>query len=72
MLYTPEVFNDKIPTSYGTYVPVKQTYVSKSLRKISETLDVKPNTTMCILCDAKSKLKVIRAGSMLWYSIPKR
>ena len=55
----------------GKYVPVKQTSFSKSLRKFTETLDIKPKTTLRRLCSAKSKRKAVREGSMLWSSIPK-
>ena len=45
----------------GTYVPVEQPNKRKPLHKFSETLDVKPKTSVHWLCAAKSKRKAIRA-----------
>ena len=72
MVSTPWVFPENIPMSYGPYVSIKQPKVRKSLRKFTTTLDVKPKTVIRRLCAAKSKRKEIRAGSNLWYNIPKR
>ena len=71
MVSTPEGFTDIIPMSSGPYMPVKQTNLRKPLRKFSETLDVKPTSSVCHLCAAKPKRNANRAVSMLWYSIPK-
>ena len=58
--------------SYGPSVTVKKPNASKSLCKISKTLNVKPNNSVRRLCADKSKRKAIRAGSMMCYIIPKR
>ena len=51
---------------------VKKTSARKSLCQFLDILDVKPKTSVCMFCAAKTKCKSIRAGSMLWYSIPNR
>ena len=71
MVSSPEVFNVSSPMPYGPSVLVKQLIVRKSLRQFSETLDVKPKTAIHGIYDSKSDRESIRAGSMLFPSIPK-
>ena len=68
---TPEEFTDKSPLSPDKSDPTKNSSSRKSLHQFSDALDVKNNIGVRRLVDAKSKRKDIRAGSILWSSIPK-
>ena len=71
MLSTTERFTGNVPILYGSIVTVNQTNARKPLHQFSETLDGKPKTDFWQLCTSKLMCKAIRAGSMLWSSIPK-
>ena len=53
MVSNNEGFTDNSPMSYGPSVTAKQPNASKSLLQLSETLDVKPKTSIHRLCAAK-------------------
>ena len=72
MVYTPEEFNYNSPMSLCTHFTVKKTNTRKSINQSTKVLDVKNKTAVHRLGAAKLKHKYIRAGIMLWYSIPKR
>ena len=69
---TPEVFTENRTILDSQYVTVKSPSARKSLRHFLETLEVKPKTSVCRFCAAKSKHKEIRPVSMLCSSIQKR
>ena len=58
--------------SPSQYMAVKKSSARKSLPQCLDTLEFKPNTYVHKVCDTKSKCKAIRAGIMLWSSIPNR
>ena len=72
MVSTPELFTYNSPMSPSQSVTVKNLSAIKSLRQFLDTFEVKPMTDVRRFYAAKSKRKAIRAGSMLWFSIPKR
>ena len=72
MVSTPEESAGNSSMSSVKYVPVKQPSARKLLHQFTETLDFKPKNYFLRLCAAKLNSRVIRAGSVLWYSIPKR
>ena len=60
MVSTPDGFTGNSPMSPRKSVTVKNTSARKSLCHFFEALDVKPKTSVCRFCAAKSKRKVIR------------
>ena len=58
--------------SPSQFVTVKNLNARKSLCQFLDTLEVKHNTDVRRFRAAKSKRKAVRAGSMLYYSIPKQ
>ena len=71
MVSTSERFIYNSPMSTGTPIIVKKCSARKPLRLFTELLDVKKKTDVCQVGADKSERKAIRAGSMLWLSIPK-
>ena len=67
-----ERFTDNIPMSNGTYATLRNPITRKSLHLFTEVFHVKNQTDVRRVGDAKSKIKEIRAGSMLWSSIKNR
>ena len=51
---------------------INNTRTRNPLHLVTEALDVKNKTAVLRVCDSETKRKEIRAGSMLWSSIPKR
>ena len=72
MLSTPKRFTDNGPISSGPSVTVKNIITRKSLRQISEILDVKYKIAVRRLGNAESNFKYIQTGSILCSVILKR
>ena len=72
MVSTPDMFIDNSQISLGPPMIVKKCSAQKSLRLFTEVLYVKNKPSVRRVGAAKSRHKEIRAGSMLWSSIPKR
>ena len=71
MVSTPDIFIYNCPISPGPPMIVKKFSERKSLRLSTKVLGVKKKTSVCWEVSDKSKRKAIRAGIMLWSSIPK-
>ena len=72
MVYIPDKFIYNSPISHGPPIIVINTSARKSLCLFTEVLDTKKKTAVHQVGDTKSKRKAIKAGSMLWSSIPNR
>ena len=72
MVSTPQIFIYIITISPGPTIIVKQCSERKKLRLFTEVLDFKKKTSVLRVSAAESKRKAMRAGSMLWSSIPNR
>ena len=72
MVYSTERFTDNIPMSPGTPVTLRKPSARKPLYLFTEVLYVKKKTDIRKLGAAKSELKAIIGGIMVWSSIPKR
>ena len=72
MVSTTEVFTENSPISPSQSTTVKNPIARKPIHKFLDTLEVKPKSDIRRFRADKSKRKEIRAGSMLWSSIPKR
>ena len=70
MVSTPKIFTDNSAMSPGPPIIVKKCSARKSICLFTEVLDVKNKTAVRRVGASKSKRKAIRAGSMLWSSIP--
>ena len=72
MVSTPKIFTDNSPMPPGTSMIGRNPISRNSLCIFTEVLGVKNRTATYQVGAAKPKRKLIRAGSMLWLSIPKR
>ena len=72
MVYTPDIFTNNSTMSPGPYVTTRKPSARKPLRLFTEVLDIKKKTSFRQVCAAKPNHKSIRAGNMLWSSIPTR
>ena len=66
MVSTPELFTDDSPISPMTPTLVKKPSVRKSLNIFTDMLDMKKKTVICQFRASKSKIKAIKAGTMMW------
>ena len=72
MVLTPQGYTENSLISPSRYETTKDPSIRKPLCQFLEALDVKHNTALCRLGVAKSKIKTIRAGNMLWSNIAQR
>ena len=66
MVPIPKGYNGKPPMTPKQYKSTKNTNARKSLRKFSETMDVKYNTYVCRSVTLKTNRKDIRTGYTFW------
>ena len=64
MVSTPEGVTDNSPNVLLTSTPVKKPSARKSLCLFTKILNVKPRTEKCCIVAAKSKLRVMKVGTI--------